>query len=321
MTHPMKKEGVVGHNDKLKRMTRDYGAANSSMYKTAKGNLKNGPQKDYGYGTEGEGEASSDRSDRPRRSSPANPIAAYKRGGRVHEREKAEARAIGGGVGVVGRADGGRVSRKGTTNVNIIVAPQAPQAAPGPVIPPTGIEPPKPPMAPPAPPPAGPEGPAGAPPGLAGALGAGGPMGGLPPGAMPPGAVPPGLVPGRKKGGRVHSDVKEDKAVIKSMVKDSALKPKSRQFGGQLTATTLNPSERRDHAQAERASRLQREAIGSALTAKEKGAVYDATQREGLGSYKARAAGGRMTAGAATGEGRLEKAEMRRKSGDKTAEV
>lgn len=319
MTHPMKKEGVSGHNDKLKRMTRDYGAANSSMYKTAKGNLKNGPQKDYGYGTEGEGEASKDRSDRPRRSSPANPIAAYKRGGRVHEREKAEARAIGGGVGVIGRAYGGSVngggksSRKGTTNVNIIVAPQAAQPVPGPVIPPTGIEPPKPPMAaPPPPPPAGPEGPAGAPPGLTGALGGAGPIGGLPPGAMPPGAVPPGLIPGRKAGGRVHSDAKEDKALVKSMVKGSALK---RAEGGKIEP--LVPGEP-----------APKKPVSAPILPR--GSVqWDRAMRDwvhGVGSKpipappKGRAAGGRMTAGAATGEGRLEKADMRR-SGDKKAEV
>lgn len=318
MTHPMKKEGVTGHNDKLKRMTRDYGAANPSMYKTAKGNLKNGPERDPGYGAEENESPSTNRADRPRRASPANPIAAYKRGGRVHEREKAEARAIGGGVGVIGRADGGRVSRKGTTNVNIIVAPQAPQVTPGPVIPPTGIEPPKPPMAGPTPPPEAPPGPAGgplgAPPGLAGALGGAGPIGGLPPGAMPPGAVPPGLIPGRKKGGRVtHSDAKEDKALLKQMVKPSALK---RADGGRLTTPADRAKEREDKVQPLKIDpdgALGRKMLQQKPRGQWSGITFERESQ--------RAAGGRMTAGAATGEGRLEKAGMRRKAGDKNAEV
>lgn len=265
MAHPLSKdiEGVTGHNAKLKRMTRDYGAANKSQYKTARGNLENGPQKDYGYGAEGEGEASPARSDRTRRSSAANPIATYKRGGRVAERDKAEARAEGGAVparafggGVIQRARGGKAGRaKAPTNITIVVAPQSPQGSNNPALPPEGTSPVPPPM--PKPPMAGPGGPGGPPGGAPG-----GPPGmPLPPGALPPGGVPPGLMAGlgRKRGGGVHSDAKEDAAQIKRMVKPAAL----------------------------------------------------------------RARGGRLTAGAATGEGRLEKAAMRakRKGGDKTVEI
>ena len=102
-------------------------------------------------------------------------------------------------------ARGGRA--KGT-NVNIVIAPggkDTPPMAP-PMIPP---------MAGPAPVP--------------------------PPPMMPPGP-PPGMPPGMralggrafKKGGAVHSDAREDRAMIKSMVKPDALKRKS---GGRAAYT------------------------------------------------------------------------------------
>jgi len=246
MAHPNKAEGITGHNAKLKRFTQDYGAANSAQYKTAPVDKlkKNGPEDAVGYGAEdGTAKARGDR--KARSTTSANPIATYKKGGRVAEREKAERRAEGGrlpppvplprvepkaktvpmegkpnesalmkgrtaraaggavktkamGGGVIGgqvpmRADGGRV-RKGTTSVNIIVAPQQQPQTPPPVLPVPGAGGPPLPDAAPPPPPAGPPG---APPG------AEGPMGGLPPGMMAPGAIPPGLIPPRAKGGRV----------------------------------------------------------------------------------------------------------------------
>lgn len=301
--HPSKEEGVRGHNAKLKRMTRDYGAADKSMYKTARGNLENGPQKDYSYGAEPDEAASSDRSDRARRSTAANPIAAYKRGGAVRESQKARCRAEGGAVdsrkvvpmpvvparaktapmegkgseankpeiiqgkralstggSVISRARGGRLNKKGATNVNIIVAPQAGNAG---AVPPPVVPPPGPPGMPAAAAPEAPKPLMGPPPGPPGGPGGPGAMAGLPPGAMPPGAVPPGLSPMRKRGGRVHPDAKEDKALVKDMVKPTALRAR----GGMVK-------------------------VG-------------------------------LDAGAATGEGRLEKsaARARRQGGDKTAEV
>ena len=281
MAHPNKKEGVVGHNEKLRKMTEHYGAADKSMYKVAKGNLENGPQKDYGYGAMGEGEASPARGDRTRRSTPANPIAAYKRGGRIaSDRMKAEERCGGGRMRADGgavlsssapenqepaqnRAWGGRVGKKTgkpATHINIVVAPGNSAAQPAPVLPvggPPGVAMPPRPMPASAPAPVGamPPGPMGA-----GPLPGGGPM--MPP---PPGAIPPGAMPPRKRGGRIdqnskaHPDAAEDAKEIRAMVKPSAL----------------------------------------------------------------RARGGRMTAGAESGPGRLEKTAMRarRQAGDKSAEA
>lgn len=209
MAHPMKKEGVTGHNEKLRRYTEHYGAADPAMNKAAPvTRLKQeGPEDSVGFGADYD--AASARADRPaRRSAAANPVATYKRGGRAHEREKAEARAMGGSV--ISRARGGRAK----TNVNVVIMPpngnQPGTMDTSPVMPGAAV----PPMAPPKAPP--------------------GPMAaGLPPGAMPPGAVPPGLIPPRKRGGKVeHSDVKEDRALVKSMVKDEALKHRAR--GGKV---------------------------------------------------------------------------------------
>lgn len=228
MAHPMKDDAGNSSTKKFKSLTRDYGAANKSMFKPAPGTLANGPQEDPGYGAIPDDAVSNDRGDRPRRSSAANPIATYKRGGRVHEREKATARAEGGAVpgrafggGIMSRQSGGRTKKAPATAINIIVSPQAPAGA-NPALPPGGIGPTPPPM---------PKPPMGPPPG--------GPAGGPPPGMpMPPGATPPGMPPGmppmgRKAGGRVHDDAKEDAAQIKSMVKGSALK---RAAGGRMTA-------------------------------------------------------------------------------------
>lgn len=253
MAHPMKDTAGNSSTKKFKSLTRDYGAADKSMFSTARGELVNGPQKDSGYGDEPDDATSSARSDRPRRSNPSNPIATYKRGGRVHEREKAEARADGGAVdrakqyvkstrgaagtvedveratpgrafggGVISRARGGKTPKAPTT-INIVVSPQKPAEA-NPALPPSGIGP-VPPPAPGGPPPMGGPGAGGPPPGMP-----------MPPGGMPPGGVPPGLMAamgGRKRGGRVHADAKEDAAEIRSMVKPSALK---RARGGGMTA-------------------------------------------------------------------------------------
>mgnify|MGYP000880730466 CR=1 FL=1 len=86
--HPNRKEGVAGHNAKLRKYTEDYGAADPKMYKTAPVDRlkKNGPEDAVGYGAE-DGTAIA-RGDRPaRKSSAANPIATYKSGGRVRKRQ------------------------------------------------------------------------------------------------------------------------------------------------------------------------------------------------------------------------------------------
>lgn len=270
--HPNKKEGVVGHNEKLRRLTRDYGDANPGMHKLAPVNRHpgEGSEEAVGYGAE-DGKASP-RSDRPaRKSSAANPIATYKRGGAVRKRQmggsivpdnsadaaaalkrkvganptESERKAVEPGVQsyAQGRAMGGRLegelgapgahmggvgkkSRKSpSTNINIVIAPPqkggAPEGGIPPMLAPSGGA---------GAPPAGPGGPGGPPPpGAAGGLPPGLPGG---PGMVPPGAMPPGMpeLP-RKRGGRVdpfskkqHPDEAEDQAMIKDMVKPSALK-------------------------------------------------------------------------------------------------
>lgn len=244
MTHPNKADSVKGNNAKLRKYTEDYGAADPKMNKLASVDRfkKNGPEEAVGYGAE-DGKATP-RGDRPaRKSSAANPIATYAKGGRV--RQRADGGRLEGEMGTPGGMLGSRGSRsKGksaSTNVNIIVAPQAP-AQPQPAPPPLeglageGGPPPSPPLG------MGPVGPsagAGAPPGGPGGPGPLAGMGG--PGGRPLGATPPGLpqIP-RKRGGRVHPfskkehpDEVEDKALVKDMVKPSALK---RAAGGRMTA-------------------------------------------------------------------------------------
>lgn len=234
--HPMKKEGVVGHSRKLREYTRDYGDANPAMKQLARVDRfkKEGEEDAVGYGADSSTVRA--RSDRPaRRSVAANPLATYKRGGSV----KAKKRADGGDVSLIekanrnqaeatpNRARGGRLKGKGT-HVNVIVAPQQPAAAPAaPPLPPPMGGPGLPPPMPPKPP-----------------LGAGGPpppMGGPSPiMAGAPGGIPPGLIPPRARGGKVaHEDAKEDKAMIKNMVKPSALK---RARGGKVHMTAGSES-------------------------------------------------------------------------------
>lgn len=119
------------------------------------------------------------------------------RGGKVHK-DEAEDRKLFREMAAEGefakhrgdrprRASGGKVSKKGTTVVNVITGGQQQPPAPPPVMPPPAA------MGPPPPPP-------GPPPGAAG----------LPPGAMPgagPGMSPPGP-PMRAKGGGVNRGTK-----------------------------------------------------------------------------------------------------------------
>lgn len=182
MAHPNKDEGVKGHNEKLRRMTKDYGSADPAMNKLARVDRlkKEGAEDSVGFGAE-DGPATA-KGDRPaRRTTSANPVATYRKGGAV------PARAFGGGV--INRARGGRSKPKGATTVNVVVSPGNSAPTPPPAVPPVM----PPPMAagPAGPPPGAPEGPPGGPPGA-----------GLP-GPIPPGLPPPGMMPPRKRGGAV----------------------------------------------------------------------------------------------------------------------
>lgn len=204
MAHPMRKdlEGVVGHNAKLRRMTRHYGDADPAMKRNAPVDrmMTEGPEEAPEYGADAA--APNARADRPaRRTTAANPMSTYAKGGAVK-----------------GRAMGGRM-KKGKTNININVMPgpggaQGQNGLPPPVLTPGGN---------PAIPPAS------APPPMP--LMAGGAPGMMPPGGvpgapmMPPGAMPPGMMPPRKRGGRIeHKDEAADKKLVKAMVKGSSLK-------------------------------------------------------------------------------------------------
>jgi len=224
--HPMKKEAADSSTAKFRRMTEHYGAANPKMYKDAPVNASKheGDEDAVGFGVDSS--APRARGDRPaRKTKAANPVSTYRKGGRVKHRD------TGGDVSPIetankdqalaSRARGGRMKGKGATHVNVIVAPQSsgntPPAGPNPVL--AGGPPAMPPGAPPAMPP--------------GAMPPGGPMGMRPPIMPPPGAIPPGAMPPRKRGGKVsHPDEAEDRAMIKGMVKSSALK--HRAAGGRL---------------------------------------------------------------------------------------
>ena len=235
MAHPMKKEGIEGHNAKLRRMTMDYGSAsgpkNNRLAPTNKAKSE-GPEDAVGFGADSS--ASKARGDKPaRRSTAANPVSTYAKGGRVKHRDS------GGDVSAIeeanknqalaSRARGGRTQHKGkgATHVNVIVAPQGGHPGMGGMMPPGLPAGANPDMPPPMPPPG-----AGAPP----MMPPGAPM--VPPGRpgmpmMPPGGMPPGMMPPRKRGGRVsHSDEAEDKALVKQMVKGTALK--HRADGGRI---------------------------------------------------------------------------------------
>ena len=206
--HPMKKESDAGANAKLERMTRDYGAADpkANLLAPVDRMKAEGPEDAVGFGADSDmPRARADRGAR-RKAPQANPVATYAKGGKV-------CRADGGDVSPIEqanreqsqtsqRARGGR-TKKGSTHVNVIVAPGGGPGAgamPPPVIPPGG------PAVPPAAPMMAPKP----------------PMGGMPPGAMvpPPGAIPPGAMPPRASGGRVHSDEAQDRKLFNKMFKD-----------------------------------------------------------------------------------------------------
>ena len=207
--HPMKSSAAADHTAKLRKMTENYGSASgpkNNILAEANKMKSEGPEDSVGFGADSS--MSKARGDRPaRRTSAANPVATYASGG-----------------GVIARAKGGRTKHKGT-HVNVIVAPQGgntppmPRPMPPPVVP---MAAPKPPMAPPM----------------------GGPPGMPPPVVPPPGGAPPGMMPPRAKGGRIHSDAKEDKALIMKTLKDEGLThSKSRAEGGRLVAPKRLPSQ------------------------------------------------------------------------------
>lgn len=199
--HPMKKAATDGINEKMRRMTENYGSASGpANNKLAPTNRERGEGNEPVSGFGAESGTPRPRADRASRIS--NPIPTLATGG------------------AVARASGGRAKKKGATNVNVIVAPQG-GGAPPPVPPPILAGP------PPGAPPMAPKPPMGA-----------GPMGGMP-GAgpitpPPPGLPPPGMVAPRAKGGRVHADAKEDKALIEKTLRDEGL-VRERANGGGLT--------------------------------------------------------------------------------------
>lgn len=219
MAHPMSGSAAKTKSDKLHRMTRDYGAADPAANVSGPTNRmkQEGPEDEVGFGAESNApRARADRASRgPKKTTMANPIATYATGGAVN------------------RARGGRTKGKGT-HVNVIVAPQGGAAAGGPM-PPMGANP-----AMPMPPP-GAVPPAAVPPRPIVPPGAMGAPGGPAPGPMPPAGGMPGLRAGGgrtyKRGGAVHSDEKEDKALFSKMI--AAHDKKERADGGSVTAETL----------------------------------------------------------------------------------
>jgi hypothetical protein len=277
MTHPLKSDAASAHTAKLRNMTTHYGLASgpaNNMTAPAE-RLKGEAGEDHvGFGADS-ANASAKRGDRPaRRAVAANPVATYARGGKVKHRDcggetntsggmrpnpnasydprtgkasgfkrggKVKHRDDGGPVeeqmaeaneakeaaspgknmgGVIARARGGRAGKhKGSTHVNVIVAPQG-QGAPG----------------------AGPS------PQLAAlAAGAhppmGGPPPGMPPGAPPPGGPPmmppPGAPPMRARGGKVmggHPDASKDKELIHKTLEEEGLVRKAKGGGVTMTA-------------------------------------------------------------------------------------
>ena len=222
MAHPMKGEVQDAINAKMRKLTTHYGEADKKANIKAPVNKYKieGPEEAVGFGANSD--MASPRSDRPaRKSVAANPVATYAKGGVVKNAMKqhgAKSALMQGGVdvtngrgakvtkhmvsnkihadaagGAISRARGGKAKHKGSTHVNVIVAPHPGNAAPPPQLPPNlaalagGL---KPPMMPP-----GLTGGGGPPPGAP-------PMGGPPPGAPP--MMPPGGMPMRAKGGKVE---------------------------------------------------------------------------------------------------------------------
>jgi hypothetical protein len=185
-------------------MTAHYGAASGpANNKSAPTNVfkQEGPEEDTGFGTDSTPPHM--RKDRRARGgfvkrAAGGSVIARRKGGKIAHRDS------GGDVSDIEKANrdqamtkeraaGGRTKHKGSTHVNVIVAPQG-QGGPGgvrPVPPVAG-----PPGLPPGLPPGGP--PPGMPP-MAGGMPPRPPMGVMP----PPGAMPPGMIPPRARGGKV----------------------------------------------------------------------------------------------------------------------
>lgn len=200
--HPNKAEGIRGHNAKLRRLTRHYGAASPS-YHVARENYPkaDGAEESVGYGADSA--AATARADRPApRVAAGNAVATYRHGGKVRHR------AAGGAL------KSPRKGGKGKTNISITILPGSP---PSPIL---GANPALPPPMPPRPPvPAAGAGPM--PPPGGGVSGATGPLGQM---ALQQRAA--GLIP-RRRGGRVHADAMADKKLIRHMVKPDALRQRA----------------------------------------------------------------------------------------------
>jgi hypothetical protein len=256
--HPLKSNATDAHNAKLRSMTTHYGLASGPENNiTTPGERLKGEsgETNVGFGADNAA-ASAKRGDRPaRRAMAANPVPTYAKGGSVKKRDtggdvspieeanKDQALVCKATGGAVARARGGRTKgKKGSTHVNVIVAPQGgqpPMAGPSPQL--AGLAGMKPPMAPPMAPPSG----AGAPP----------PM--MPPGAgVPPGGpMPPGMMP-RAKGGRVNED-EAQKDPLAMTLREEGLVKKARGGGlhmeagaitglGRLEKMHLNPPLHKD---------------------------------------------------------------------------
>lgn len=288
--HPMKREAEDAINAKMRRMTRDYGStsgpANNKLAPMERDKAE-GPEESIGFGADSG--APRGRGDRAgRKPVTANPIPTYAKGGAA-----------------IGRASGGRAKKKGATNVNVIVAPQgggAPPMPPAPPIvagPPPGAAPmpPKPPMG---------AGPMGMPPGAAD----------LPMAPGAPGGLPPGIVPPRAKGGRVAKKRDDGGSVDRKQDAPEQAGPRRQIFPtGSIGNKLFDAADKQKLPPEGTGSTLPYDrfkrgrASGGRISGEDDDAVTERT-RKNEGLVHERASGGgmpRMTAGAATGEGRLQK--------------